>query len=110
MTQKKKTSRINSRIDEDAKQIIEGSNETVRSILEGFAYGCLFDPNIAQKSGIIFNLKEEMGSVRNDIDYLKREEKDLIDDMERLDAQLKRCQRRLNRNQEQLKIKQQKTQ
>ena len=108
MTQKKKTSRINVRIDEDAKNIIEASNETARSILEGYAYGCLFDTNIAERAGINFNIREELNAVRDDIDHLRREEKYLTDEKERLEAQLKRCQRNLNRNQEQLEIKEQK--
>lgn len=108
MVQKKKTSRINARIDEDAKNIIEASNETARSILEGYAYGCLFDTNIAERAGINFNIREELNAVRDDIDHLRREEKYLTDEKERLEAQLKRCQRNLNRNQEQLEIKEQK--
>lgn len=108
MVQKKKTSRVNARIDEDAKNIIEASNETARSILEGYAYGCLFDVNVAERAGVTFNLREELNNVREDIAHLHKEEKYLIDEMERLEAQLKRCQRNFNRNQDQLSKKEKK--
>lgn len=108
MVQKKRTSRINARIDEDAKNIIEASNETTRSILEGYAYGCLFDVNVAERAGVTFNLREELSNVRDDITHLHKEEKYLLDEMENLEAQLKRCQRNLKRNQERLANKEKK--
>ena len=108
MNKQKKTTQISTRLDKDAKDILDANDETVRSILEGYAYGCLFDTNIAEKAGINFNIREELNAVNEDIDHLQREEKYLTDDLERLEAQIKRTKRNLKRNQDKLESKKQK--
>jgi len=108
MNKQKKTTQISTRLDKDAKDILDANNETVRSILEGYAYGCLFDTNIAERAGINFNIREEINTVVDDIDHLTREEKYLNDEIERLEAHLKRTKRNLKRNNDKLKSKKQK--
>ena len=68
----------------------------------------LIDTNIAQRAGINFNIREEFNAVNEDIDYLQREQKNLTDDLDRLEAQINRTKRNLKRNQDKLHFKRQK--
>ena len=108
MVKEKQSTKISTRIDVDAKEIIDANNITSRSILEGYAYGCLFDVNIAEKAGVTFNLREEISSVKKDIDHLHAEEKHLNNEIEVLEAQLNRCKRSLNKNKDELSRKEEK--
>lgn len=108
MVKEKQSTKLSTRIDVDAKEIIDANNITSRSILEGYAYGCLFDVNIAEKAGVTFNLREEISSVKKDIDHLHAEEKHLNNEIEVLEAQLNRCKRSLNKNKDELSRKEEK--